>query len=594
MDSPPDPLKESDILSDEQNTDTLNWSISNITAASDLKHDIIDSHIWCTPARLDSIKDKPSSFVKLSFEEAAEEDETECTNNTSRRFSSLIEKDKKFEKMLNAMKNLEEFHQLKSKSPRKHNSTSSDYGSGRTSDRSTTILQTSSSSSNNTTITPFPPKRNIYQTNSILREERRMENEMKELKVSNESLILKLSRSEILLREKDSFIQRLEEQCKELGMNWEKESNILNKKLLLTRGEVTTLKAENDELEKKISVYEMELEKALALASDFKGKIEEDETHRDKMLEEFVSERTLNSQQLTEERNRVVELTKDKNSLLNEMKTKYFLFKKEISDLQSQSQNERTEYDKKLKGLAEENFKLKGEMNKTETHVHEFYQKQMESILAEKLQQLRSYIEELEKNMREENKKIIADIRQEQRSQVSSLKEKYTNELRKLVAGFDSERQSFRSSLDAARQEADALRDQIRSRPSHESSSLPQNNCIDDTSHSSALPSSYSSSSRALLHKVQNNLPSQEAITDVLSSSRSSPILNNGLFKSFSFHEDDLSILTDTEKEDIVKGYIQKYINENPGALSDTSLMSRLNEMLYNLVLKKSNKAHVS
>ncbi|CAB4061957.1 ACSF3 [Lepeophtheirus salmonis] len=447
MDSPPDPLKESDILSDEQNTDTLNWSISNITAASDLKHDIIDSHIWCTPARLDSI----NSFVKLSFEEAAEEDETECTNNTSRRFK--------------------EFHQLKSKSPRKHNSTSSDYGSGRTSDRSTTILQTSSSSSNNTTITPFPPKRNIYQTNSILREERRMENEMKELKVSNESLILKLSRSEILLREKDSFIQRLEEQCKELG-------------------EVTTLKAENDELEKKISVYEMELEKALALASDFKGKIEEDETHRDKMLEEFVSERTLNSQQLTEERNRVVELTKDKNSLLNEMKTKYFLFKKEISDLQSHRGKFQIE---------------RRNENKTETHVHEFYQKQMESILAEKLQQLRSYIEELEKNMREENKKIIADIRQEQRSQVSSLKEKYTNELRKLVAGFDSERQSFRSSLDAARQEADALRDQIRSRPSHESSSLPQNNCIDDTSHSSALPSSYSSSSRALLHKIQPN-----------------------------------------------------------------------------------------
>ncbi|TRY67889.1 hypothetical protein TCAL_05174, partial [Tigriopus californicus] len=307
----------------------------------------------------------------------------------------------------------------------------------------TTSTYSKSSNPMDETVVPQTPASNdkVKKLEELLRQEaqkfKNQDSQIQSLRQVNRDLKADLERNRTAFKEKEHILSTLKNQWSQTLQRWSHEKDLNVKTLQEKDLTINKLNEDLDIVRNQVSVFEKELDRALSVADRFKTKMEEEEGLKDKLLDELMHERENGAKRTQELHQKIKQLSGEKvvleQDLLSQM-TKVddldviLTREKETSTkLKRDFQAEKGQFQEQIEDLESRQETLEDQLKQNkalETSLHNFYQRQMESILSEKIDMLQTHVEDLERNMIDERE----DLR----------------------------------SLRAARQEADCLREQLR------------------------------------------------------------------------------------------------------------------------------------
>jgi len=474
---------------------------------------------------------------------------------------------------------------------------------------------------NDNTLTNHPPHLHV----AIEQQQEKakvLESTVAELKAKVLSLEGHISTLESSNAQKQTMLSDLKSQWSDALKNWSKNQQELVEQLQSSRTQVDQLKLENASAKEQFLVCQDELGKAVKIASDFRQKLSEEEAVKQDMLSQLLSERASKSKQLILEQAKQQKTLHEKESLVQEINrlrddnlslvNSSAELSKKLHDQDMEFSKERASLEKTIKELGEEQKSLQKEQKTTESSLHTFYASQMESILSEKIEALQVNVKLWEKNLLRDKQDALARLQNQHDAQVEHIKKTLFDGV---ARRHQDEIEELRLALAASRKEADALREQLnlhqlssskRSPPPPLSLPFPaEASLLHPTHHrqnsSSNIQSSKerqeqiwreilassksrSSASRNLngLAMVQNNL--YEETPSLSAATNGGHRVNEATSYQAPPSSESSPILTKEEKRHVVSGFIKEYLDENPNAVSDAQLMSRLNSMAMNLV----------
>eukprot|EP00094_Tigriopus_californicus_P005365 TCALIF_05174-PA protein Name:"Similar to LAC Lachesin (Schistocerca americana)" AED:0.24 eAED:0.25 QI:0/0.73/0.7/1/0.68/0.7/20/0/1081 len=364
-----------------------------------------------------------------------------------------------------------------SKIPRRSLSFTSDSAKS----QKTTSTYSKSSNPMDETVVPQTPASNdkVKKLEELLRQEaqkfKNQDSQIQSLRQVNRDLKADLERNRTAFKEKEHILSTLKNQWSQTLQRWSHEKDLNVKTLQEKDLTINKLNEDLDIVRNQVSVFEKELDRALSVADRFKTKMEEEEGLKDKLLDELMHERENGAKRTQELHQKIKQLSGEKvvleQDLLSQM-TKVddldviLTREKETSTkLKRDFQAEKGQFQEQIEDLESRQETLEDQLKQNkalETSLHNFYQRQMESILSEKIDMLQTHVEDLERNMIDEREDLVKQIQSEHSRQLDEIRERFSQEIQSLVGQYSEQKSSLERSLRAARQEADCLREQLR------------------------------------------------------------------------------------------------------------------------------------
>lgn len=563
---------------------------------------------------------------------------TPRTNTVIKLSAGSDESSSKLDHMRSRLKQLESVQQNlrqtsgSSRIPRRSLSFTSDSARSQTSQTTVETESTNSKSSNvmNQTVVPKTPASNdkVQELEALLSQEalklKKQESQIQSLTRANSDLRAELERNRTSCKEKEHILSNLKTQWSQTLQRWSHEKD-LNLKIIQEKDlTIGKLQEDLDSIREQVSVFEKELDRALSVADRFKLKMEEEEGLKDKLLDELMHERENGAKRTQELHHRIKQLSGEKVALEQDLLSQMTKVddldviltreKENSAKLKRDFLAEKRQFQEQIEDLENRQETLEDQLkqNKTlETNLHNFYQRQMESILSEKIDMLQNHVEDLERNMIEEREDLVKQIQSEHSRQLDEIRERFSQEIQSLVEQYSEQKSSLERSLRAARQEADCLREQLRladktssltfgtsfkSANSFRSLSALKTRSEDSSDSSSkdwpprTKMSSLQGSSRnkATLSVSNNFQTSLTTIAQSLSLERSRSASNTAQSSPVGNGTDSLTI---EEREAIVQQFVNQFLQENPNAVHDKSLMEGLNLMSAQMVQTQNSLA---
>ena len=321
---------------------------------------------------------------------------------------------------------------------------------------------------------------------------KRLETTISELKSKIRSLEAHISSLEASNEQKQSMLNDLKARWSETLQTWSKDQQELVEKLKNSRSEADQLKLENASAKEQFVVCQDELAKAVQIASDFKQKLSEEESLKQDMLNQLLSERTSKSKQLLMEQAKL-QAIKDEFQKLSEEASKLRSdnsaiinsnsdLSKKLHDQGLSFDKERTHFEEQITSLKSEVELLMKERTTTESSLHTFYASQMESILSEKIGTLQENVQIWEKNLLRDKQEALTLLQNQHDVQIQNLRKTLFDDVTKR---YEDQVRDMSLSLAASRKEADALREQLKlQKPSNHTTLLTDHGNVPDSPRS--------------------------------------------------------------------------------------------------------------
>lgn len=394
-------------------------------------------------------------------------------------------------------------------------------------------------------------------------------------------------------------------------------------------------------------VCQDELAKAVQIASDFRQKLTEEETLKQDMLNQLLSERASKSKQFLAEQAKLQKALEDANKLQQDLNTlkednaslvnANAELSKKFHDHDLDFAKERSEMEKAIESLRNDLSRVQGERKTTESSLHTFYTTQLESIMSEKIESLQANVQLWEKNLLRDKQDALNRLQNQHDAQVQHIKKTIFEDMAKR---HRDQLEEVNLALSASKKEADALRDQVNLKQ-HRSVSTPllashfgleaaggsgnvggggnvestpterQDQIWREVLAQSRLINSSSTHKNGgggnFVNTVQNNLRYTAASSSSLhetASAKQRDIASSAVvegqshnprpFASAFTSSESSPIMTKEEKRQVVQNFVKEYLDENPDAVQDARLMTGLNTMATNLVERTFDEKNIS
>ena len=215
-------------------------------------------------------------------------------------------------------------------------------------------------------------------------------------------------------------------------------------------------KLEHQEIKVQFNICQKELEKALILATKFKEDMDQQEEKNQLLLDQIRIEhkdRANEKASLEKLENENKKLIKDLEKLsvdLRDSEDKQDRLEQEKIELENFLNTERQQFNvdrSRLKADVEE------QRQKNDEFVHDFYLKQLDAIVGEKVAALQNHVKDWEKKLNEEKTAALDNMKAEHRLQIEALRRQF--------AQLEAQIKASEAVHIASRREAEALKNKL-------------------------------------------------------------------------------------------------------------------------------------
>ena len=266
---------------------------------------------------------------------------------------------------------------------------------------------------------------------------------------------------------KDELLSEIKSKWFETTSRWNSEKEKLADELKSARIQSTELsdalhrqKLEHQEIKVQFNICQKELEKALILATRFKEDMDQQEEKNNLLLDQIRIEhkdRANEKASLEKLENENKKLIKDLEKLsldLRDSEDKQDRLEQEKNELETFLNTEREQFNldrSRLKADVDEQRK------KNEEFLHDFYLKQLDAIVGEKVAALQNHVKDWEKKLNEEKAAALNNMKVEHRLQIEALRRQF--------AQLEAQIKASEAVHIASRREAEALKTKLERPP---------------------------------------------------------------------------------------------------------------------------------
>ena len=339
------------------------------------------------------------------------------------------------------------------------------------------------------------------------------------------------------------------------------------------------------DIKEQFSVCQQELSKAIELTQEFeRGLNEERKTNQD-LVQQIAVERKdrqnekTSLEQIRCENKQLTENLNANQTRVQDLELQNLNLAKENNELNLQLLSEREELSKQKQMKVD----IQKQISMENESLHEFYLKQMESIISEKVGTLQQHVKEWEKKLQNEKNEALNHLKAEHKLQIEGLRRQFKS--------LDAQIKASEAIHKASKREAYALKGQLDRQISPHRLHHPQ---VLDSLTSSDEEASGLASQRSLppLNNKQKTHSRKSSVTTVMNNlqpemqrrPRSADVALSSTIRPITPQESDSSLLTSFEKKDLVQSFIKQFLEDNPEAVFDQELLVGLSAKASKLI----------
>ena len=215
-------------------------------------------------------------------------------------------------------------------------------------------------------------------------------------------------------------------------------------------------KLEHQEIKVQFNICQKELEKALVLATGFKEDMDQQEEKNNLLLDQIRIEH----KDRANEKASLEKLENENKKLIKDLE-KLSLDLRDSEDKQDRLEQEKIELEKFLNTEREQfnldRSRLKADLEdqrkKNDEFLHDFYLKQLDAIVGEKVAALQNHVKDWEKKLNEEKAAALDNMKAEHRQQIEALRRQF--------AQLEAQIKASEAVHIASRREAEALKNKL-------------------------------------------------------------------------------------------------------------------------------------
>ena len=330
--------------------------------------------------------------------------------------------------------------------------------------------------------------------------------------------------------------------------------------------------ADQKEIKEQFSVCQQELSKAIELTQEFERGLNEERKTNNDLVQQIAVERKDRQNErasLEQIRSENKQMTENMNAIqdrVRDLEMQNLDLAKENNELNLQLLSEREELSKQKQMRVD----IQKQSSMENESLHEYYLKQMESIISEKVGTLQQHVKEWELKLQSEKNEALNHLKAEHKLQIESFRRQ-----------LDAQIKASEAIHKASKREAYALKGQLDRQISPHRLHHPQ---VQDSLTSSDEEASGLQSQRSLppLNNRQKTHSRKSSVTTVMNNLQpdlqrrphsADVALSSTIRPTTPHHESDGSLLTSFEKKGLVQSFIKQFLEDNPEAVFDQDFL---------------------